>query len=233
MIVSQSEETMRDTRDQTGSAMNVRGLDTSMEFGLLSSERRTTTDAHLPQESVGASAGRQGRSSNGASPIERQALAEAPERLPRILDNSSQRPVLQHRNRPARHRHHLYSHRCGDLHPLRTAVYDDDGGSDDPRAYRDHILLRQREHSLGRSRQKAQTELVAVMADMDSREERDDRRDDRRDRGGHRGGNKRRRDGKLYLYLRRGLRLQHRLGWRLQDITLLLHASVVSRIHRD
>jgi len=247
-MVSQSENTMLDTQHQTanGSVMDVRGLNTNMEFGLVSSERRMTTDAHLLQESAGeispvfdssmdvaiqdASPGRQGRSSNSASPIERQALAEAPERLPRILDNSRQRSVLQHRTRPALHRDHLYNHRRGDFRSLSTAVYEDDD-SDDPRAHREYNLLRQREYSAGRLRQKAQTELVAAMADIGSREERDDRRDDRRDRGGYRGGNKRRRDGKLYLYLRRGLRLQHRLGWRLQDITLLLHASVVSRIH--
>ena len=104
-------------------------VDMDMEFDLISSDRGTmpaTMNTDPSQELVGAlspvhillmnvdvhdpSARRQGRGSNGASPIQQQALAEAPERLPRILDNSRQRPVLQHRTRPALHRDHLSDH---------------------------------------------------------------------------------------------------------------------------
>lgn len=185
---------------------------------------RAVSPVHTLLVDVGvhdASARRQGRGSNGASPIEQQALAEAPERLPRILDNSRQRPVLQHRTRPALHHDHRFDHRRGSSYPPHTAVYYNLNAS---HTNLDYSLLRQREDSPGRVKQKAQAGFVAAMADIDSREERDDRRDDRRDRGGYRGGNKRRRDGEWHLCLRRGSCMQHELGWIIQDTTPLLYA---------
>ncbi|CAE7009614.1 hypothetical protein HRS9139_01606 [Pyrenophora teres f. teres] len=204
---------MLDTQGQAanGSVMNVGGDAMKIDSGTASSDTQsvlTVRNSHSSQELVGtnlnspvldlpmdvaipdAGAGRQDRGSNDANPIERQALAEAPERLPRIFDNSRPRPVAQHCTRQASYRDHVSYHQRGDFYPPRAAVYHDNDG---PRAHRDYSLLGHHEHS-GRLKQKAQTGFVAVMADMESREERDDRRDDRRDRGGYRGGNKRRRD---------------------------------------
>jgi hypothetical protein len=143
---------------------------------------------------------RQDQSSNGTNLFDSRALAEALERLPRSnLDNPLSRPIRKHRNQAAKRYRRTSSYRRDDLYHPHNYTYDD--RDDDARATRNSRPSRHREISPVTLTQTARSGFVAAMADIDFKEERDDRRedrrDDRRDRGGYRGNNKRRRDGKF------------------------------------
>jgi hypothetical protein len=83
------------------------------------------------------------------------------------------------------------SHQQGDFYAPTYTVYHDPEDARG-RAYRHDRQFREASPETLRSR--AEASIVAGMADMDVKQERDDRRDGDRYRGG---GNKRRRDGKL------------------------------------
>jgi hypothetical protein len=107
------------------------------------------------------------------------------------LSNTTQRPIRAHHNRRHKFRN-SNRHPQNDYYPHRQSVYrhlDDDRG----RAYPYDRQTRQPSPDALRNRGEAI--FVPDMADLDVKEERDDRRDGDRYRGG--GHNKRRRDGKL------------------------------------
>lgn len=161
-----------------------------------------TNDVSMEVDVEGAWAERQDRGSNDTNPIESQALPETPKRLPRInRDNPPSRPIRKHRNRNSRSRDRISDHWPGDFYRSREPSYYD---RDDLRANGSPRPRRERENSPETLKQKAQSEFVAAMADVDFKDERDDRRedrrDDRRDRGGNRGNNKRRRDGEFAYF---------------------------------
>lgn len=145
---------------------------------------------------------RQDKSSNGASLFGSQALADAPEQLPRSnLDNPLSRPIRKHRNRVARRHGHPSGFPHGDFYRPYSHTYKDyDNPRNGTRATSNSTPSRHWEFSPEILKQRDQPDSVAAMADIDFKEERgdrrEDRRDDRRDRGGYRGNNKRRRDGK-------------------------------------
>jgi len=145
---------------------------------------------------------RQDKSSNATSLFRSQALADAPEQLPRSnLDSPLSRPIRKHRNRAARRHGHPSGFSYGDFYRPYSHTYKDyDNPSNGTRATCNSRPSRHWEFSPETLKQRDQPDIVASMADTDFKEERDDRRedrrDDRRDRGGYRGNNKRRRDGK-------------------------------------
>lgn len=131
-------------------------------------------------------------SQEGASRFDTEALTEATERN---APTSFPRPILAHRRQHAPYRHYpppLWRSDC--RAPRYSAYYDRDNLG----AHRHSASPRG--DSLDALRQKAQGHCIAVMADADVKDE----REDRRERGGYRGNNKRRRDnGKcapLYPY---------------------------------
>lgn len=145
---------------------------------------------------------RQDKSTNGTSLFGSQALADAPERLPRSnLDNPLSRPIRKHRNRVAKRHGRPSGFPHGDFYRPYSHIYKDyDSPNNGTRATCNSRPSRHWEFSPDTLKQRDQSDIVAAMADIDFKEERDDRRedrrDDRRDRGGYRGNNKRRRDGK-------------------------------------
>ncbi|KAG9196075.1 hypothetical protein G6011_01196 [Alternaria panax] len=148
-------------------------------------------DSLMDVDIEGAWAERHGTGANAANPFHTQA----PERLPRQLDDSLSRTIRQHRNRTAQFRKRALDHRPGDLYLPRKPVYYD---RDDSHADRAWTPSHQQQDSPETLEDKARAVLVSTMADADFKEEREDRRedrrDDRRDRGNYRGNNKRRRD---------------------------------------
>lgn len=156
----------------------------------------------MPVDVEDACTERQNKSSDGTSLFGSQALADAPERLPRSnLDNPLSRPIRKHRNRVARRHGRPSGFPHGDFYRPYSHTYKDyDNPTNGTRATCNSRPPRHWEFSPETLKQRVHLDLVAAMADADFKEERDDRRedrrDDRRDRGGYRGNNKRRRDGK-------------------------------------
>jgi hypothetical protein len=114
------------------------------------------------------------------------------EQAPSTLDfyNAIPRPIRAHRSR---HNHYQSANRYpSNGHSLFHHPHCD---LDDARGRAFHDQRQYREPSPDTLRNHAEATYVSAMADVDVKEERDDRRDGDRYRGG--GNNKRRRDGKL------------------------------------
>jgi hypothetical protein len=105
--------------------------------------------------------------------------------------NPIPRPIKAHRSRRNRNRS-SYQYPQNDHYSPRYSKYRD---LDDARGRDFHFERQTRQPSPGTRFSTAGVTIVSAMAELDVKEERDDRRDGDRYRGG--GNNKRRRDGKL------------------------------------
>jgi nuclear cap-binding protein subunit 1 len=103
------------------------------------------------------------------------------------------RQIKAHRRRRSRHRQHRFPYRGSNYY---TPDYASSFGRDAHRSRRDHYSPRRRDASPETLKHRPQAAFVAAMADLDVRDERDDRRGTDSYRGG---GNKRRRDGMLTI----------------------------------